>query len=379
LPQVGRFEIDPADRGALRGRAARWIGAQLLITGLLSQLALTAGTPDLVYGLAIAGGLATAFYRTPLRAAASAGAVVGACVLSGLALDGVSTIDLWVRAGQPGVFVSTSLVGGQILAAGVTLGWVLGWLDDGPDDTLRGLQLALVGTTLTGVAWWLAALLLPTGLTPLFATLFTALVVAVGSAAVLLPGALRYRTASRIPGPPRIRSTLTEDYREPCLRAHSLDSDLAKQSPDPETRDGLGEVAAWIYRLQWTLQRLDREQGTHDDLELAERVVRLTEEAQATEDAFTRDRKLATVRHLERLQAHRTALGEERNRTAALVDYASAFLEEARGSLVLAQMKPGEQQTPERLDDVLGRLRTFSNERANHRRTAREVAVMQRA
>ena len=99
------------------------------------------------------------------------------------------------------------------------------------------------------------------------------------------------------------------------------------------------------------------------------------EEAEACTDDFTRDRRLATATHLERLAEHLDALVLERQRLIALIDYAAAYQEEARAGLVLARLKPGD-YTPPRLDDVLTRLRSHSQRQLAQRATVREVAPL---
>jgi len=190
---------------------------------------------------------------------------------------------------------------------------------------------------------------------------------------LLLVAALRFRSAARAPHPRALHKTLREPYHPPCERAWRLDQELAQACPDPETRDGLGEVAAWVFRLQWTLQRLDGDLAPIEERPLRERIVELTEQAAASDDPFTRDRKLATAERLDQLLEHRDALASERHRTAALVEYAAAFLEEARAGLALARAQPGA-HTPPGLDDVLDRLRAHGADGEARRRSARELA-----
>ena len=66
------------------------------------------------------------------------------------------------------------------------------------------------------------------------------------------------------------------------------------------------------------------------------------------------------------------AIQTERQRTEALVDYALAFLEEARAGLAIARELPGE-ASPDRLPEVLGRLRDHATEGDVRRRTNREM------
>jgi hypothetical protein len=192
---------------------------------------------------------------------------------------------------------------------------------------------------------------------------------------VLTVAALRVRQATRMPPPAVLRSTLQPQAAELCARAWRVDQDLAARAPDPDTRDGLGEVAAWVYRLQLTLQTIEAELVTFDESLLLGRIEELTREAAETQDDFTRERKLATAAHLQQMRSHREALLREKERTIALNDYALAFLDEARLGLTLASVQPGE-ALPARLPAVLDRLRSFGEERDARRRTARELAAL---
>jgi hypothetical protein len=69
---------------------------------------------------------------------------------------------------------------------------------------------------------------------------------------------------------------------------------------------------------------------------------------------------------------HRHLIDIERQRTHALVEYALAFLEEVRAGLAVARELPGE-AIPERLSEVLGRLRGQAKAGDARRRTAREM------
>ena len=140
---------------------------------------------------------------------------------------------------------------------------------------------------------------------------------------------LRYRSSDRIPAPHRLKARLQAAYRAPCLQAWRLDRELAREAPDPDTRDGLGEVAAWVYRLQVTLQRLDAEIEAID--------ARPWPPASPT--SSTR-RGPGGPLHRGAQGRHRGAppaaaaprrLAEGQGRTAALVDYAGAFLEGGPG------------------------------------------------
>ena len=90
---------------------------------------------------------------------------------------------------------------------------------------------------------------------------------------------------------------------------------------------------------------------------------------------MARDRMLASMRHLERMQQHRESLASEQARAAALSEFATVFLEEARTELTLAgvqDLAPNRDRLPE----VLNRLRAYSAERAFARTTRREMLAL---
>jgi hypothetical protein len=137
----------------------------------------------------------------------------------------------------------------------------------------------------------------------------------------------------------------------------------------------MAEVATWVFRLQQTLQTLDHELESIDVVEIRQRIA-ACEDLNETADAFTRERKKATAVHLNRLLDHRKAIEIERGRTEAMVDYALAYLEEARAGLAVARELPGE-AVPDRLSEVLDRLRSQAKEGDARRRTAREMSTIQ--
>ena len=53
-----------------------------------------------------------------------------------------------------------------------------------------------------------------------------------------------------------------------------MDSVIEEECDDLSCREGLGEVAAWVYRLQWIMQRMDNELDSSHDGHLDERLVR---------------------------------------------------------------------------------------------------------
>jgi hypothetical protein len=293
----------------------------------------------------------------PARAALVAAATVGSFWTLSLIADSGNT------AGVTGL---------QVLVAGAIIGAGLAWIN-ADLERWQLLQTTLAGVASLGLGWWAATRLL--GGMPnesVFAALHGAIFGLLASQSTVV-ASLRYSIAQRIPAPRKIKSSLLAPYHPPCLQAHRLDQELARHAPDREIRDGLGEVAAWIYKLQWNLQVMDQEIAAVSDMDLQQRIVRLYEEAEQTADDFIRERRIAAAQHLERLSSHRQSLLQERCRIEAMVEYAAAYQEEARAGLVLARMKPGD-YTPASLDDVLNRLRMHSHEQLVARSTAREVA-----
>ena len=112
-----------------------------------------------------------------------------------------------------------------------------------------------------------------------------------------------------------------------------------------------------------------------DHADLEERIELLALEIEETSDPFTRDRRLATAKHLEQLLRHADQLRLERDRIASLQEYAVAYLEEARVGLTLVRTLHGE-QTPGRLDEVLDRLRQHAAEGDARLQSAREVQAL---
>ncbi|MFZ5481852.1 MAG: hypothetical protein ACOZNI_34140, partial [Myxococcota bacterium] len=207
----------------------------------------------------------------------------------------------------------------------------------------------------------------------LAAALGTGAIVGLGVSQALLPGAVRHASDDRIPSPGRISAMLAAEYRPPCMRAWQLDQELQQHPTDRATRRGLGEVAAWVYRLGLTLQTLDGDLARIDPVSLRQRREAL--DAEPTDDAFIRERRAGTAQHLARMLEHREALALERARTASLQEYALAYLEEARAGLALARALPGD-RPPEGLAVVLDKLRAQATEGGTRRRTAREMEGM---
>ena len=358
MPLAGRYQLAPSATRWLLPRQLGWSLWQGAALGALTATGAAASQPALAVAGAMGLAAAGAFPDRLHRAAPVALATVAGAGLTGLLAD-----------------TSAAVSGLQILVAGAILGAGIGWLERSSPDPWHLAQTALAGTALAGIGWWAADRLLgglPTQ--PLLAALHAA-IMGIMAAQVLVVAALRYRAVERIPSPSRIRATLRPVYQPPGRQAARVGRESAESAPDPELRDGLGEVAAWIYKLHWSLQSLEREMEAASPVELQQRIVRLYEEAEQSSDAFTRERRLATAAHLEQLARHHDALLVERQRLVALIDYASAYQEEARAGLVLSRLKPGD-YTPLQLDDVLQRLRDHAQHQRAQQHTAREVAPL---
>ena len=358
LPTLGRYHFGEGATKTLLQRQISWPLWQGAAFGGLTAAGLASSQPALAVALSLGVALVGTYYRQLPRAVPVAVALVAAVWLIGLLYQS-----------------SAAVSGAQILGAGAVLGAGIASLEREPTDRWRLLQTTLAGTAAAGLGWWAATRLLG-GLpsVPLVAGLHATVFGLIAGQGMLV-AALRYRTVERIPSPPRIKATLRSEYQPACLKAWRLDRDLAKSAPDPETRDGLGEVAAWIYKLQWSMQMLDREINEISTIDLQDRIVAAYEEAESTTDDFIRERRLATARHLEQLMSHRDGLSLERQRLDALVEYAAAYQEEARAGLILARLQPGD-HTPARLSDVLHKLRSHSHAQIVQRRTARELAQL---
>ncbi|MEL6347710.1 MAG: hypothetical protein AAFV53_31685 [Myxococcota bacterium] len=357
LPVVGRYRFADDSTRTLMRRQISWPLWQGGVFGALTFLGLATIQPAMAVAVSLAVTVLACYPRQFSKAGPVALALVAGVWLAGT------------------ISASTAISGLQVLTAGALLGAGLSWLEKAPLDRWRLIQTSLAGMATAGLGWWAATRLLG-GLPvePLYAALHGALFGLLACQGMVI-AALRYRTAQRIPSPHRIKATLRPDYQPPCLKAWRLDRELAAQAPDPETRDGLGEVAAWIYKLQWSLQMMDREIDEISDMDLHSRIARIYEEAEQCDDDFTRERRLAAAGHLQQLAGHRDALILERQRMAALVEYAAAYQEEARAGLVLARLQPGD-YVPARLDDVLTRLRNHSQKQIAERKTVREMALI---
>ncbi|MEZ4237499.1 MAG: hypothetical protein R3F59_15405 [Myxococcota bacterium] len=269
-----------------------------------------------------------------------------------------------------------SLVGWPaVIGAGAAAGAFAVWLFPHRTDWLDVVHGALGSLAGASIGLWVATTLLPASLPVMVSASLTAGLVTLLAAQGLVPVALRFDQAPQLPSAREIQKALRIAYRPPVFRALDLYQGAQGQAPDRDTRRGMAEVATWVFRLQSTLQTLDNELAQIDPDQVAARIAQ-NRAVDPDADEFTRERRQATAGHLERLLEHRRAIQIERGRTEALVDYALAFLEEARAGLAVARELPGE-ASPDRLPEVLHRLRASAQEGDARRRTARELGQMQ--
>jgi hypothetical protein len=258
-------------------------------------------------------------------------------------------------------------------SAGFCGGVAAAWLLLGRRQAWRLLNTGLAGAALLPLGL-LLQLKLSTLLPAAMALPITTLAASLTTALLLVVMAMDWRPIARIPSRRRIMSTLGEAYRQPSLEAWEHDRVVRNMAPDRETHDGLGEVAAWVYRLSLSLQDQDGELELLSKDDIAGRIEEARKAVYATDDAYTRDRRQATLRQLERMEQHAEALALERQRTESLVDYALATLAEARAGLAFSRRGIGA-PAPEGIDQVLQRLRNHATAEAARRDTARELEV----
>lgn len=329
---------------------AMWVGCQLASTALLLYtLPGITAEPELLLVISTAVG---ASFASPQRLW-TLPVVLASVLLTGL---------LFMEINWPPVV-------GAGAAAGFMASWTSPWRTDGL-DWLNGALAGIAGTTL-GTLLALAAG--PSLGLPAPAALLGALLIALGASISLYPSAIRFDQAAQIPTRRTVQLTLPVQYRAPVFKAMDLYSIAIATTQDSEVHRGLAEVVTWIYRLQCSAQTLHSDLAAVDVVSVQERIDAL-ESPTSSDDAFTRDRRYATATHLRRLLDHREKLQTELDRTYSLVDYALAFLEEARAGLALAKQLPGE-AVPDRLNDVLEHLRGQAIEGDARRRTAREVEI----
>ncbi|TNE87486.1 MAG: hypothetical protein EP330_18660 [Deltaproteobacteria bacterium] len=255
-----------------------------------------------------------------------------------------------------------------VLGAGAVAGVGLSALAPVRTDWLDHLNASLAAAAGAAIGLWGATQILPDVVSTTSGAALAAGFMCLGAAQSLWPLALRQ--ANGLPSARDIQKALEVRYRPPVFRAVELHEGASRHAPDPDAQRGLTEVVQWVFRLQQTLQDQDRDLATIDPVDVNKRIDE-AESAPST-DAFTRERRQATARHLRRLLAHREAIATERERQSALVEYALAFLEEARAGAAVGRILPGE-SAPDRLGDVLSKLRTHAAEGEARRQTRREL------
>ena len=346
VPQPSSPPARPAALPALPRQQASWIAAQTAAAGGLGLAGVWMAEPNLALSLALGAGVAVINPRRLWAAPLVLALVVG----GGLLAEAIRIP--------------------AVLGAGATAGFLAAWLLPQGAGWIDHLHGALATAAAAALGLWAATGLLPGGVGTVLGATLTAALTGLVAAQGLVPLALRF-DAVDLPTRRQIRRTLRRAYRAPVEKAVALYREsTARQAPDAQTRRGLAEVALWVFRLQVTLQTLDQELAAIDPAEVTQRIARCEGADEA--DSFTRERRQATADHLRRLLEHREGLGVERTRTIAVVDYALAFLEEARAGLALGRRLPGEAR-PDRLPEVLHRLRSHAAEGDARRRTQREM------
>jgi hypothetical protein len=349
--------VDRAAVEQLPAQQGAWVAGSAVAALALSVTPLWAAQPELATALALSAGAACVDRRRGWAAPAVAGAI------------GVAGLLLGALGGSP--------VLGSALAAGVLVTWLVRSRAAGPRlpvrpvpflDLVNGGLAALLGAAVGG---WLAAAVLagPALVVAPVGAALTAWFTAQG----LIPSALRFDARDDLPTPREIRRALEVSYRAPVFRALQLYRGTHPSTLDRNLRSALAEVARWVYQLQVTRQARDTELASIDPDEIRARIA--AHRASGGEDA--RDPRAAAAKHLERLLAHRAELQAERDRTVALLDYALAYLEEARAGLAVARDLPGD-QAPEGLSDVLLRLRGAADESHARRKASREIDTIGR-
>ena len=329
----------------LPSRQAGWVGAQIVAAGLLAILGVWSAHPELALSATL--GIGASSINTNKLWAIPLGTLLvlaGGLVCSALDLPAV------IGAGAVAGVVATQL-----------MPYRTDWL-----DLLHGALGALTGSSL---GLWIATSLIPAATPPILTAILTAGMVGILGAQGLLPSAYRFDSGPDLPSAKQIKNSLKLRYRPPVLRATELYQAGQAFAPDRDTRRGLVEMVTWVYRLQLSRQTLDAEVDSIDPVSVRARIDSYAYPLDR-EDSLSRERA-ATVEHLRRLLVHREKIDLERRRTEALVDYALAFLEEARAGLAISRELPGE-WAPERLDEVLERLRSHADRGTARRQSMRD-------
>ena len=335
---------------ALPARQGLWVGVTMTAAAAAAMVGLWAAQPELALSAAL-----------------------------GIGAGAVNPKKLWAL---PVVAIAVTLAGmlfaayelPAVIGAGAAAGALATWLLPHRTDWVDHVNGALGALTGSSLGLWAATSLIPASVPLVVTAIFTAGLVGLVGSQGLLPAAIRFDAGPDLPTPAQIKKELKLRYRPPVFRALELFEAAKGHAPDRETKGGLAEVATWVYRLQLTRQTLDAEAESIDPISIQERIDKYESLGQEV-DEFTRERRQATAAHLRRLLEHRSLIEVEINRNEALVDYALAFLEESRAGLAVARELPGETM-PDRLDEVLHRLREHAQEGDARRRTARELGTI---
>jgi len=256
-----------------------------------------------------------------------------------------------------------------VLGAGAACGVVVARSSGLPLRRLDVVNSALAGAAGGGFAWFAAQQLLPGAVGTWAAAALVGALLGLGGALAHIPPALAYSDLD-LPSSRAIQRELGAHFREAPLRALALFAAIRARNPEHATLVGLAEVTRWVFELQLTAQTLQHEASAIDVASVERRLTAKPLSA----DAFLREREQATAAHLRRLLQHRVDLEVERQRVGAVVDFAIAYLEEARVNLTLAAHLPAE-ASPAHLDEVLNRLRSQAVGGSARRATAREVGA----
>lgn len=338
----------PSAVAALPMRQAGWIFAQ---------------------GGAAVGLVAAEVWATQPELAMSVALGVGASVVNPRK---VWAMPLVTAATVLGGMLSAAVDLSPVIGAGAVAGLAVAWLVPEHTDALDYVHSALGTAAGAAIGLWAAHQLLPDLVGTYGGAVGAAALTGLVGAQGLVPLALRF-DAITVPTWRQINRELQPLYRPPAVEALQLYATAVTRGPDVETRRGLAEIVTWVFRLQKTLQTLDSDLTAIDPAKIQARID--CAEAPGEDDGFTRERRQATATHLRRLLDHRQLIATERTRTLSLVEYALAFLEEARAGLAIGQHLPGE-AAPERLGEVLERLRTHAASGDARRKSAREVASL---
>lgn len=189
-------------------------------------------------------------------------------------------------------------------------------------------------------------------------------------AKIPLPHSLQKTT---LPNALELFTKLRAPFRQPVYRAILLCRQARAQVSDRQTRAGLIEIVRWVFRLQQVANRLTaRIESIH--VEEIQRQLTAHKNSRSS-DALTLERKKETQKHLEKLLQHRNSMALEIERTEAMVEFANAFLEEVNASLYLSKTRNHSFQ-PERLPDVLHRLRNHALGESARSQTQIELATL---